>query len=99
MESNVRYDVGEGFTAISADVESLLEELPANPVEICSVAQGSLSTQSWQEGSVFLLSDSTSARSVQPVRSSDSSRRTTTGPSIKNARSLAASWAPAETSR
>lgn len=40
MESNVRYDVGEGFTAISGDVESLLEGLPANPVEICSVAQG-----------------------------------------------------------
>jgi hypothetical protein len=40
MDTSVRYDVGEGFTAISSDVESLLLGLPSTPVEICRVAQG-----------------------------------------------------------
>jgi len=36
----VRYDCGDGLTAIDADVAPLLAGLPATPVELCAVAQG-----------------------------------------------------------
>jgi hypothetical protein len=36
----VRYDVGEGFTAIGDDVVPQLAGLPSTPLELCSVAQG-----------------------------------------------------------
>jgi hypothetical protein len=36
----IRYDFGDGLTAIDGDVASLLAGLPSTPVEICAVAQG-----------------------------------------------------------
>jgi hypothetical protein len=36
----IRYGVGEGYSAVDADVERLLVDLPSSPVEICRVAQG-----------------------------------------------------------
>ena len=36
----VRYDVGDGLTAIDVDVAPLLAGLPSTPVELCAVAQG-----------------------------------------------------------
>ncbi|MEJ7583962.1 MAG: transglutaminase-like domain-containing protein [Acidimicrobiales bacterium] len=40
MSVGVRYDVGEGVTAIDGDVAPLLAGLPSTPVELCAVAQG-----------------------------------------------------------
>jgi hypothetical protein len=40
MAVAVRYDIGDGLTAIDSDVAPLLAALPSTPVEICAVAQG-----------------------------------------------------------
>ena len=40
MGDGLRYDVGEGMTAIEADLGPLLVGLPTTPTEICAVAQG-----------------------------------------------------------
>jgi hypothetical protein len=36
----IRYKIGDGVTAIDADVAPLLAGLPSAPVELCGVAQG-----------------------------------------------------------
>jgi hypothetical protein len=36
---DLRYDVGDGWTAIDADVAPMVAGLPSSPVEICAVAQ------------------------------------------------------------
>jgi hypothetical protein len=40
MVDVLRYDVGEGMSAIDDDVAPLLTGLPSTPVELCAVAQG-----------------------------------------------------------
>lgn len=40
VAGGVRYDVGDGLTAIDGDVAPLLAGLPSTPVELCAVAQG-----------------------------------------------------------
>ena len=40
MSEKLRYDVGEGLTAIDPDLGSLLVDLPTTAVELCAVAQG-----------------------------------------------------------
>lgn len=50
METTVRYNVGEGFTAIDTDVESLLKGMPSAPVDICRVVQGLVTPAHLAEG-------------------------------------------------
>lgn len=40
MSVHLRYDVGDGWTAIDADVAPMVAALPLSPVELCAVAQG-----------------------------------------------------------
>jgi hypothetical protein len=40
VAEELRYDVGEGMTAIESDVAPLLAGLPTAPVDLCAIAQG-----------------------------------------------------------
>lgn len=50
MDAMVRYEVGEGYSAVDADVEPLLVDLPSSPVDICRVAQGLVVQPNLAEG-------------------------------------------------
>jgi hypothetical protein len=50
MDGIVRYEVGEGYSAVDADVEPLLRDLPSAPVDICRVAQGLVVLPNLAEG-------------------------------------------------
>jgi hypothetical protein len=50
MDRMVRYEVGEGYSAVDVDVEPLLVGLPLSPVDICRVAQGLVVLPNLAEG-------------------------------------------------
>ena len=62
----MRYDIGEGFTTIDRDVESLLEGLPTTPVDICRVAQGLVVPMHLAEG-FGIPADRFEERSIRPA--------------------------------
>ncbi len=50
MEATLRYEVGEGYSAVDVDVEPLLGDLPSSPVDICRVVQGLVVLSNLAEG-------------------------------------------------
>ena len=50
MDTMVRYEVGEGYSAVDADVEQLLVDLPSSPVDNCRVVQGLVVLSNLAEG-------------------------------------------------
>jgi Transglutaminase-like superfamily len=66
METGIRFDVGQGFTAIDRDVESLLASLPTTPVEICRIVQGLVVPAHLAEG-LGIPAERHDERSIRPV--------------------------------